>query len=374
MDNQACPYKPWPSDGSEGYTHPSPEMQGQRVANTALDKGLTRPILLQQFLIRIWETLIMKAMVIDGFGGADKLHWADLPTPNPAAGEVLIKLTATSVNPVEWKIREGYLSGLFPHHFPLILGWDAAGTVAALGEGVTGFQIGQPVFAYCRKPEVQWGTYAEYVTMTADAVAPAPASIALQAAATIPLVGLTSWQALFDVAGLKAGQSVLIHAGAGGIGSLAIQLAKAKGARVLTTARAVNHDYVKSLGADIAIDYSTEDFAAAVRRAEPDGVDVVYDAVGGDTQAASWAVLKKGGFLVSITDAPDADKAKALGVRAAFHFVSPNGAQLRDIAALIDQGAVKAPVFKTMPLDQAAQAHAESESHRVQGKIVLTIG
>ncbi|HYN39160.1 MAG TPA: NADP-dependent oxidoreductase, partial [Rhodospirillales bacterium] len=161
----------------------------------------------------------MRVMVIDGFGGAERLHPAELPAPVPAAGEVLIRIVCAGVNPVDWKIREGWLQSLFPHQFPLIPGWDAAGTIAAVGDGVEGFAIGDRVWAYCRKPEVQWGTYAEYVTMPADAVAPMPGSLDFEEAAAIPLVGLTSWQALFDAAGLAAGQSVLIHAGAGGIGS-----------------------------------------------------------------------------------------------------------------------------------------------------------
>lgn len=315
----------------------------------------------------------MKAMVIDGFGGADKLHWAEVETPAPGPGEVLIKLAATSVNPVEWKIREGYLAKAFPHHFPLILGWDAAGTVAALGAGVSGFTVGEKVFAYCRKPEVQWGTYAEYVVMDAAAVAPAPANLSLEEAATLPLVGLTSWQAMFDTAQLSAGQTVLIHAGAGGIGSLAIPLAKARGARVLTTARAANHDYVRALGADLAIDYTTRPFADAVRQAVPEGVDVVFDTMGGTTQADSWATLKTGGFLVSIVDRPDQAAAAAKGLRAAYVFVSPNGAELREIAALVEAGKVNPPAIEILPLERAADAQEQSRAHHVRGKIVLKI-
>ncbi len=316
----------------------------------------------------------MKALVIDEFGGADKLHWAELPTPVPGAGEVLIKLAATSVNPVEWKIREGYLAKAFPHRFPLILGWDAAGTVASLGEGVTGFRPGDAVYAYCRKPEIQWGTYAEYVTMPAEAVAAAPRNLPLEAAAALPLVGLTSWQVLFEAAGLRAGQTALIHAGAGGIGSLAIQLAKVRGARVLTTARAENHDYVRSLGADEAIDYVAEPFAGAVRRLAPEGVDVVFDAVGGQTQADSWPVVQKGGILVSIVDRPDQSLAEKLGVRAAYVFVAPNGGQLRELAALVEAGKVKAPAYEVLALGEAAQAQERNRARHVRGKIVLTIG
>lgn len=316
----------------------------------------------------------MKAMVIDSFGGADKLHWADVPTPTAGPGEVLIKLAAASINPVEWKIREGYLAKAFPHHFPLILGWDAAGTIAAVGPGVHGFHPGDTVYAYARKPEVQWGTYAEFVALDARAVAFAPRGLSVEASAALPLVGLTSWQVLFDEAKLEAGQTVLIHAGAGGIGSLAIQLAKAKNARVVTTARAENHAYVKGLGADIVIDYAAEPFAPAVRRAVPEGVDVVFDTMGGQTQADSWDVLKAGGILVSIVDRPDAAAAAAKGLRAAYVFVSPNGEQLRDLAALVEAGKVKPPIIEILPLAEAAAAQERSRAHHVRGKIVLKIG
>ena len=150
----------------------------------------------------------MKAMVIDAFGGADQLHGAEVATPTPGPNEVLIKLAATSVNPVDWKIREGYLAKMLPHHFPLILGWDAAGTIAAVGTAVSSFNVGDSVYAYARKPDVQWGTYAEYVALDASAVALAPRDIPLEAAATLPLVGLTSWQVLFDAAKLEAGQTI----------------------------------------------------------------------------------------------------------------------------------------------------------------------
>ncbi len=173
-------------------------------------------------------------------------------------GEVLIRRAATSVNPVEWKIREGYLAKALPHHFPLIPGWDAAGTIAAVGQGLHGFHPGDAVYAYARKPEVQWGTYADFVALDARAVAFAPRGLSLEAAAALPLVGLTPWQVLFDTARLEAG----------------------------------NQAYVKGLGADIVVDYAAEPFAAAVRRAVPDGVDVVFDTMGGQILADSWSVLK----------------------------------------------------------------------------------
>lgn len=315
----------------------------------------------------------MRAVVIDGFGGPEKLREMEMPTPWPGPDEVLIRLAATSVNPVDWKIREGLLVTLFPHHFPLIPGWDAAGTIEALGERVQGFAPGDKVFAYCRKPEVQWGTYAEYVTMRADAVAPMPASLSFVEAACLPLVGLTAWQALFEAASLKAGQTILIHAGAGGVGGLAIQLAKHAGARVLTTASAANHDYVRGLGADHVIDYAREDFVQATRAVAPEGVDVVFATVGGETLQQSYAALRHGGFMVSIVDAPVEAVSAKRKVLQAFVFVSPNGGQLRRIARLIEAGRVRPPAIEELTLGDAAEAQIRSKAGHVRGKIALRI-
>ena len=316
----------------------------------------------------------MKAMVIDRFGGPEQLHLAEVKSPEPSAGEVLIKIAWTSVNPVDWKIREGMLESLFPHAFPLIPGWDAAGTVTAVGEGVHTIGVGERVFAYCRKPLVQWGTYAEYVTMVANAVAPMPQALSFTEAATIPLVGLTSWQALFHAAHLEGGQSILILNGAGGTGSLAIQFAKHAGAHVLACAGTDNHDYLRSLGADGLIDYRTADVGAAVRAHAPQGVDVVYANVGGESHRQSYGLLKEGGTLVSIVDQPVEDAARAAGAAAVYLFVEPNGKHLREIARLIDAGFVKPPQISEMKLEDAAEAHRLSEAHHVRGKIALKVG
>jgi len=315
----------------------------------------------------------MKAMVIDAFGGPEAMRLTDIATPVPGPGEVLIRIRATSVNPVEWKIRDGHLARLFPCGFPLILGWDAAGTIASLGDGVGGFAIGDRVWSYCRKPDIQWGTYAEYVTMTADAVAPMPANLSFAEASTIPLVGLTSWQSLFDVAAIRPGQSVLIHAGAGGIGSMAIPLAKWAGATVIATARAANHDYVRGLGADHVIDYSAEDFVAATRSLFPEGVDMVFGTVGGEVLTRSYAVVKPDGILVSITDKTDPDEAARRGIRIKYVFVQPNGQQLRRLAGLVESGTLHPPVIEEMALAQAAEALERNKQGHVRGKIVLMV-
>jgi NADPH:quinone reductase len=316
----------------------------------------------------------MKAIVIDRFGGSEQLHPAEVGTPEPGAGEVLIKIAYTSINPVDWKIREGMLQSMFPHAFPLILGWDAAGAVHAVGDGVHEFGVGERVYAYCRKPLVQWGTYAEYVTMPAAAVAPMPQVLSFAEAAAIPLVGLTSWQSLFDVARIEAGQSILILNGAGGTGSLAIQFAKHAGARVLACASPGNHDYLRSLGADVLIAYRGQDVATAVKAHAPEGVNVVYANVGGEPHIRSYGLLKAGGTLVSIVDQPDEDAARAVGAKAVYLFVEPSGKQLREIARLIDARFVKPPQITVMKLDEAAEAQRLSEGHHVRGKIALKVG
>jgi NADPH2:quinone reductase len=315
----------------------------------------------------------VRAIVIESFGGLEVLRPADVPSPEPAPDEVLIEVAYAAVNPVDWKIRDGMLAGMFPHEFPVILGWDAAGTVKDTGKDVTGFRIGDRVHAYCRKPKVRFGTYAEFVTMNQTAVAPMPKNVGFAEAACIPLAGLTAWQSLFDAAKIKAGDKVLIHAGAGGVGSLAIQFAKHAGAEVLTTAGSANHAYVKSLGADVAIDYTKENFIDAVRKRETGGIDLVYDAVGGDVQRRSYEVLKKGGKLVSIVNVPSEEDARRYGVEAAHVFVTPDGEQLRRIGALIESGAVRPPALQEMRLEEVAEALRRSQAGHVRGKIVLKI-
>lgn len=314
----------------------------------------------------------MRAVVIDAFGGFDRLRRAEVPTPQADTGEVLIEISHAGVNPVDWKIREGMLEGMFPHEFPIILGWDAAGTVAALGSGVSDFAVGDRVYAYCRKPTVQWGCYAEFIALPAEYVAPMPENLSFAEGSSLPLVGLTSWQSLFDAGNLQAGQSVLVHAAAGGTGGIAVQLAKHVGATVFATASAANHGYVRGLGADHVIDYRLESFADAVKRVSPDGVDLAYVTAAGVIQD-SMRCVRQGGRLVSIVEQPDVEEATRSGIEASFVFVEPNGAQLRKISALLEVEEIKPLPVKEYPLQQAAQAHAESEASHVRGKIVLRI-
>lgn len=315
----------------------------------------------------------MKAMALNEFGGLDQLKMMEIETPTPTNNEVLIRIEHTSVNPVDWKIRQGYLKDMMPHHFPLIPGWDASGRIESLGQNVSDFEIGDKVYAYCRKPEVQWGTYAEFITLEARNVAFAPANISSAQAATIPLAGLTAWQSLFDFCKLEKGQTILIHAGAGGVGSLAIQFASHIGAEVITTASEKKQSYVNELGAKHIIDYRKDDFETVVKEKFPSGIDAVFDLIGGETQTKSFNVLRKGGSLVSIVDAPDESLANDKSVNAGFVFVEPSRSQLTEIKELIEKSKVLPPPIQEFSLEESQKAQALSERGGVVGKIVIKI-
>jgi NADPH:quinone reductase-like Zn-dependent oxidoreductase len=316
---------------------------------------------------------MMKAIVLEQFGSADQLLLRELPIPEPEVDEIQIKIAYAGVNPVDWKIRQGLLKDRIPHEFPLIPGWDAAGVVSKVGKHATKFKAGDEVFAYCRKPIIKWGTYAEYICYPALLVAFKPSILSFAQAAAIPLAGLTAWQALFDFLHLKRGESILIHAGAGGVGSLAIQFAKYLGTFVYTTASENNHPYVKRLGADVIVDYGKENFVDRIRQVAPNGIDLVFDTVGGNTLSESFKVMKPGGRLVSIVQPPDQKMAETFQVQAGYVFVQPNGEQLQQIAELIQEGHVIPPEIKELPLEKASQAQQENEQRHVQGKIVLKV-
>lgn len=315
----------------------------------------------------------MKAVVIESFGHEDQLKLTDLPVPIPGPTEVLLEIAFTSVNPVDWKIRKGFLQGRLPHRFPIVLGWDAAGRIKAVGRKVKRFRIGDSVYAYCRKPVVQWGTYAEYVALEEDMVALMPSSFNFAQAAAMPLAGLTAWQATHDRLNLQAGEVVLIQGGAGGVGSLGIEFARTLGADVITTASQENWDYVTQLGAFRAIDYHKENFVEVVRELYPNGIDAVLDCIGGDTYRESFKVLKPGGKIVSTIEQPDDELTAKYGVEAGYHFVVPSGAELSVISKLVDAGKIRAPEIHELPLEQIAEAHMRSEEGHVRGKIVLKI-
>lgn len=317
----------------------------------------------------------MKAAIIEEFGGTEKIKIKDVPKPRIGEEQVLIKTAYASVNPVDWKIREGWMKKILPHEFPITLGWDVSGVVEEVGSAVKHLAKGDEVYAYCRQPIVHSGTYAEYVAFDGDNVAEKPANLSFAEAATVPLAALTAWQSLFDAARLKAGQTILIHAGAGGVGSFAIQLAKNAGAKVYTTAGKANHDYVKKLGADVAIDYKQEDYVEVMRKFEPHGVDVVYDCVGEGTAEKSLPLVRSGGHLVTICDLfIDEEMGAERGVQVASVFVAPNGRQLAEIAALFEQGKLVAPAVEEYPLEEVSKAHEKSRAGHTRGKLAIKIG
>ena len=308
----------------------------------------------------------MKAVRINNYGGPEVLNYEDAPRPQPGEGEVLIRVHATSVNPIDWKVREGLMKDFWPHKFPLILGWDLSGVVKELGRGVSRFKIGDEV--YSLPDPTRNGAYADYIVVREPELALKPNSLHHIRAAAVPLAALTAWQALFDTAQLQPGQRVLIHAGSGGVGHLAVQLAKWKGAHVFATASSKNQELLRRLRVDDAIDYTKQKFEDFAR-----DVDVVLDTIGGETQERSWSVLKRGGNLVSLVQPPSEKKAEELGVRATMLGAQPNGAQLEEIAKIIDSGRLVPVIDRILPLSEARRAHELSQSGHTPGKIVLRI-
>ncbi len=309
----------------------------------------------------------MKAVRIHDYGHGEVLTYEDAPMPEISSNDVLVRVVATSVNPVDWKIREGYLKQMIPYPLPLTLGWDVSGIVESVGAEVTRFKVGDAVYS---RPDIKRnGTYADYVAIREDEIARKPKTISHVEAASLPLAGIAAWEALFTAAQLKAGQTVLIHAGSGGVGSLAIQLAKSSGAKVISTTSGKNRAFVESLGADQVIDYQTQRFADVVGK-----VDVVFDTLGGEVQESSWPVLKPGGMLVSIVSPPSEEKARSHGVRSAFVFIEPNVRILDELAALVDTGKVRPVIGAEFALRDVVKAHALSETGRSVGKIVLYVG
>ena len=311
----------------------------------------------------------MKTIRIHNYGGPEVLQYEDAPRPEPQAGEVLIRVHAAGVNPIDWKVREGHMKDFWPHKLPLILGWDVSGTVAAVGPGPAAsgrFKIGDEVYSV--PDPTRDGTYAEYVVVQQSELALKPKSLHHVHAAAVPLAALTAWQALFDAGQLVSGQRMLIHGGSGGVGHVAVQLAKWKGAHVFGTASTKNQELLRELGVDEPIDYTKQKFEDVAR-----DVDLVLDLIGGETQERSWSVLKKGGVLLSLVQPPSVEKAKALGVRAAFVAGHPSGAQLADIAKLIDSSELKLTIDRILPLSEVRRAHELSKSGHTRGKIVLRV-
>ncbi|MFI9375284.1 NADP-dependent oxidoreductase [Streptomyces parvulus] len=309
----------------------------------------------------------MRAMSQDVLGGPEVLKEVRPERPEPRPNEVLVRVRAAGVNPTDWKHRA---NGGFLGEPPFVLGWDVSGTVEAVGIGVAAFAPGDEVFGMLSYP-FGHGSHAEYVTAPARAFTHKPAGIDHVQAGALPLVSLTAWQALVERADLRPGQRVLIHAAAGGVGHVAVQIAKARGAHVIGTASAGKHEFLRSLGADETVDYRETDFAEAVK-----DVDVVLDTIGGDTALRSLRVLRPGGVVVSIIPVGSDEffeEAGRLGVRAVRMLVDADRADMRSVAELVEAGKLRATVEKTFPLAEAAQAHALGETGRTTGKIVLVV-
>src|SRR5438552_8366255 len=307
---------------------------------------------------------MMKAIVIHQYGGPEALKYEDAPRPEPKDNQVLVKVIAAAVNPVDAMIRSGKYAKVFGTTLPLIPGYDIAGIVEKSGAKVTRFKPGDAVYAY-----PMWGGgYAEYDVVDETETALKPKSINFAEAAAVPLAALTAWQALIDAAKLSPGQTVLIHGGSGGVGSFAIQIAKTRGAKVIATASTPNQELLKQLGADVAVDYTKQKFEDVAR-----DVDVVLDSVGEDTLARSYGVVKRGGFIVSLVARPERAGLDKHGIRGAALSVEPNSDELAQIGKLIDQKKIKVIVSQTFPLSEATKAQEQVATGHTRGKVVLKV-
>ena len=308
----------------------------------------------------------MRAVRIHQYGGTEALKLENIEKPVINDDDILIQVKSAAINPVDWKIREGYLQSFNPYELPVTLGWDVAGIVSEVGTNVSEFNVGDEVFS--RPAITRDGSYADYIAVKADEAALKSPKLDFAEAAALPLAGITAWQCLVDVANVEAGQRVLVHAGAGGVGHLAIQIAKAKGAIVIATASAANQALLTEFGADQAVDYAKAPLSEQI---EP--VDIVVDTIGGEVQKLSWELLKKGGILVSIVEQPDEALAEAHQARAAFVFIEPSSRILKELNALVDADQLKPLIEHRFTLETIVDAHLQSQSGRTRGKIVLDI-
>ncbi|WP_339185026.1 NADP-dependent oxidoreductase [Oceanobacillus sp. FSL W7-1293] len=311
----------------------------------------------------------MKAIIIEQYGDANQLKEKDdISIPEIKDNQVLVEMHATSINPIDWKLREGYLQEGLPFEFPIILGWDVAGVIKQVGKNVTSFQVGDEVFA--RPALTPNGTYAAYTAVDEELLALKPKNISFEEAAAVPLAGLTAWQCLVNFSEIIKGDKVLIHAGSGGVGSMAIQIAKSFGAYVASTASGKNERFLKELGVDQFINYKEEDFEDVLQ-----DYDIVVDTLGGEILNKSFHVLKEGGRLVSIAGQPDEKLAKPKGVKAGFLWLEPDGGELSELGKLMEDGKLKPYIGHTFPLTENGlkEAHRLSETHHAKGKIVIQI-
>jgi len=308
----------------------------------------------------------MRVIRYGKFGGPEVLELVEVPDPIPGPGEVVVDVHAASVNPVDWKIRTGAMERYFKTAFPVIPGRDGAGVVAALGPGVAAWKVGDA--ASFIAGHMGQGTYAEKIALKTDRLVAKPAALGFAEAAAYPLAGLTAWMALVATAPVEPGMAVLVHGGAGGVGGIAVQIARHRGARVIATASAANADYVRSLGAERVVAYDREDFARVLN-----GLDIVFDTMGGEVHRRSYGVLKKGGTLVWITAEPVTDLGADHGVAVKQAVVRDNPDAFRGLAQLVADGAIKPQVGRVLPLAQAAEAHRLSQTTHVRGKLVLDV-
>ena len=331
----------------------------------------------------------MKAFLLDRYGKDSRLHLADVPEPEVCADDVLVKVSAASVNQLDAKIKNGEFKLILPYPLPLILGHDVAGVVVKVGTEVRQFKPGDAV--YSRPDDFRIGTFAEFIAVKEASLARKPEKLTMEEAASLPLVGLTAWQALVEKADLKKEQKVFIQAGSGGVGTVAIQLAKHLGAFVTTTTSAANADWVKALGADLVIDYKKDDFQTILK-----DYDVVLNSQDSETLVKSLGVLKPGGKLISISGPPDPafaeaaklpwyikpvigllssgvrKKAKSHAVDYSFLFMKASGSQLQELAALVDSGAIRPIVDRVFPFEETQEAMDYVEKGRAKGKVVIS--
>ena len=326
--------------------------------------SLTALVILSASDARAAETAMMKAVVAHEYGGPEVLKFEDVPRPEPKENEALVHVIASGVNPADPLTLSGKYAREFGTHLPLIPGYDIAGIVEKTGAKVTKLKGGEAIYGY----PTFGGGWAEYVTVSEGEVAAKPASLSFTEAAAVPMGALTAWQALVDVAQLRAGQTILIHGGSGGVGSFAVQLAKARGARVIATASTANQDLLKQLGADVPIDYTKTRFEEIAK-----DVDAVLDPLGKDTLARSYDVVKKGGIVMSLVARPDRAELEKRRIRGAAISVHPDAIDLTEIARLIDAGKIKPIVTHVLPLSEAIAAQQQAATHHTRGKVVLRI-
>lgn len=310
----------------------------------------------------------MRAATYDSYGGPEVLTVTEVPDPPVGPDAVLVRVRATSVNPVDWKIREGYLQGAFPHHLPIIPGWDVAGVVEAVGPAVrTGLQVGDEVWGYVRRDDVAQGTAAELVPAPERTLARKPAGLSFEEAASVPLAGLTAYQGLTEALGIQAGERVLVHAASGGVGQFAVQIAAALGAEVIGTASPAHHDLVRELGASVVLDHRAGPISEQL--GDHGGpVDAVLDLIGGDALDDAPAQVSGGSRIASVVDAET-----VLGFGGTYVFVRPEREHLDALAALVEEGRLRVTVARTFELDEIAEAHRLSEEGSPGGKIAVRV-